>query len=196
MPKFIPENKIKAELLAYAKKNKVCMVNSKTKKDDLIKAIKHWQLKKGNAKISIIKNNGNELTGIFMGLYKKVALVHAIQLNRKTIIKSLEGEHSYNAGDYKVTNKIDFDKGIINKSWGIKRETFEVTYEKVRGMSNIFRKKAIPVKAYKLLNDEKVKTSWGQILDAKSGDLLLVENKDNMWSIKPDIFANTYQKLS
>lgn len=53
MPKFIPENKTREQLYAFAKRNKIGNVNSKTKKAELIIAVKKWQTKqkKGRTKI-------------------------------------------------------------------------------------------------------------------------------------------------
>lgn len=46
MPKFIPERKTRPELYAFIKRNKIGNVNSKTKKNDLVRVIRKWQYQK------------------------------------------------------------------------------------------------------------------------------------------------------
>jgi hypothetical protein len=141
----------------------------------------------------IIENNGKEIKCRFICTCKKIEPVHAIELEQKTTIESLEGEHTFQKGDFKLTNKQDYEKNITNKSWGMKRENFLEKYEPIIGIENFYKKKMEPVKAYELLYDENIHTRWGKVLYAKKGDILIIANKNDMWSIKKDIWQDTYK---
>ena len=54
--------------------------------------------------------------------YRKTATVLAHQATEGGVIHTLEGDHTYVAGDYICT-------GIEGEQWPVKRSIFEATYE-------------------------------------------------------------------
>lgn len=56
--------------------------------------------------------------------YRKTATVRAHPATEGGIIHTLEGDHTYVAGDYICT-------GVEGEQWPVKRSIFEATYEEV-----------------------------------------------------------------
>ena len=146
--------------------------------------------------MEIIRNNGKDIPCEFICFCKKISLIHVCELQEDMVINSMEGSHQFDKGDFIATNLQDHQMGITTKSWGIKRQTFLNTYEPVMDSPNLYKKKPIIVKAYRLLKDSEIVSSEGEIFDGKNGDLLIVESENNMWVIKEEVWKETYQIVS
>ena len=57
-----------------------------------------------------------------MAKYRKTALVEAEQATESGVISTLEGDMTYEAGDYICT-------GHKGEQWPVKKDIFEATYE-------------------------------------------------------------------
>ncbi|WP_308150040.1 PGDYG domain-containing protein [Spiroplasma sp. AdecLV25b] len=109
-------------------------------------------------------------------------------------VKTLEGEATYNAGDFIVT-------GIANEQWVVKpninNESVPKGYILVNTDENIFRPSGNVFKTCEIANQAgEIKVSWDStgntILKYDAGDYLIKHDEDDIAPCKKEIFGKTY----
>lgn len=119
--------------------------------------------------------------------YRKIAYqVTADKSSMDCYIDTLEGISTAHKGDYIVT-------GVDNEQWVVKPEYFSTSYSHIRG--NQYRRIPQVVNAVLTNKDEVSHAPTGDIHGTR-GDYRVTGSKGEVWYVKPDIFAKTYERVS
>lgn len=135
------------------------------------------------------------------GTFAKTAITRAVQLDRSVTIKTLEGTGTGDAGDYLVV-------GPKGEQYIVPRAKFESSYLRADGRPYVVPtdgqanpadhgrvvsyQKQGSVKAELMTQSQEWKTTTGDIMRGEAGDYKITGADGSTWTIKPDIFKDTY----
>lgn len=122
------------------------------------------------------------------GRFKQKPLeVTATQVDKKTVVKTPEGDEIANPGDWIVT-------GLKGEQWPISSSTFHKKYKAVPNKPNCFRKLPVEVDAAQMSNPFTIDTRFGMMSGGPSDWIVFADAHDS-YVCKHEIFHLTYEPL-
>lgn len=122
-----------------------------------------------------------------MKFRKKPITVKAVKVEEELIVNTLEGGYPAKIGDYIIT-------GIDGEEYPISEHRFMETYESTTE-PGVYIKKALPVFAY-CIGDQEIEITKGDgNLFASKNDWLIFYSVGDCYPCKPSIFFKTYEPL-
>lgn len=138
------------------------------------------------------------------GVFAKTAITRAIQLDKPVVIKTLEGTGTGDAGDYLVV-------GPKGEQYIVPKAKFESSYKPIEvkpsvvpsdGQINpadhgkvVGYQKMGTVKAELMDKSQEWTTTTGNTMKGEAGDYLITGADGSKWTIKSDIFKQTYAEV-